>query len=91
VPTDRCSESRDDRRSPLHRDLIASLHEQCTRGTICPSLGAKLKAEVPAPISSPSRKPSENADSPSPARRSLGPLVHRVLFARIGQLDDDAD
>src|SRR4029077_1469745 len=23
--------------------------------------------------------------------RSLGPLVHRVLFARIGQLDDDAD
>jgi hypothetical protein len=24
--------------------LIASLHEQCTKGTICPSLGAKLKA-----------------------------------------------
>jgi hypothetical protein len=42
VPTDRCSESRDDRRSPLHRDLIASP-------------GAKLKAEVPAPISSPPR------------------------------------
>jgi hypothetical protein len=51
VPTDRCSESRDDRRSPLHLDLIASLHEQC----------------------------------------SLGKLVHRVLFARIGQLDDNAD
>src|SRR6185295_19533306 len=25
------------------------------------------------------------------SRRSLGPLVYRVLFARIGQLDDDAD
>ena len=29
-------------------------------------LETKLKAEGPAPISSPSRKPSENADSPSP-------------------------
>src|SRR5256885_13138775 len=25
------------------------------------------------------------------SRRSLGPLVHRVLFARIGRLDDHAD
>jgi hypothetical protein len=28
-------------------------------------LGANLKAELPAPISSPSRKPSESADSPT--------------------------
>jgi len=40
VPADRCSESCDDRRSPLHLDLIASL-------------GAKLKTEVPAPIFEP--------------------------------------
>jgi hypothetical protein len=44
VPTDRCPESRDDRRSPLHRDLIVSLE-------------VKLKAEVPASVSSPWRKP----------------------------------
>ena len=42
VPADRCSESRDDRRSPLHRDLIASLQEQL--GGCAPLACAELNA-----------------------------------------------
>ncbi|MEY2490860.1 MAG: hypothetical protein QOC70_2802, partial [Verrucomicrobiota bacterium] len=60
--------------------IAARLCIEISRGTICPSLGAKLEAEVPAPISSPSRKPSENADLV---------LLSPLLLPWIGLRDDE--